>query len=154
VPALTKLKELWRGLVPWLCVCVCGVGGGGVRGIGWGQSQIIPLPSLGFDRCNTHKHSRLGSHDALLLKWHLLPLSCLFRLSGSCHVRRAAPSLTPPPSLQTGGLASVGWGPGLAARPLGEGASCVHGSRRTSLGIKVINFPLSRAGTQTEIKSA
>lgn len=64
------------------------------------------------------------------------------------------PLPAPPPPLQTGGLASVGWGPGLAARPLGEGASCVHGSRRTSLGIKVINFPLSRAGTQTEIKSA
>lgn len=86
---LTKLMELWKSQARWLCGGVCG-------GIGWGQSQIIPLPSLGFERCNTHKHSRLGSHDAPLLKWHLLPLSCLFRLSGSCHVRRAAPSLPLP----------------------------------------------------------
>lgn len=41
---------------------------------------------------------RLGSHDALCLKWHLLPLSCLSWRSGSCHVRRAAPALCLLPS--------------------------------------------------------
>lgn len=93
---------------------------------------------FGFERWSMP--CRLGSHDALLLKWHLLPLSCLFWLSGSCHVRRAAPSLcllpsplssstTPPPpvpfhsqwrfrgsTLKAGASAGAG-----AAWPLGEG---------------------------------
>lgn len=69
------------------------------------------------------------------------------------------PSLPPLPlpatltTLDRGTRAGAGAG-ARAARPLGEGAGRVHSSRQTSLGIKVINFPLSRAGTQTEIKSA
>lgn len=95
--------------------------------MGWGQSQITHTSPFRFERCNTHKHSRLGSHDALLLKWHLLPLSCLFRLSGSCHVRRAVPSLNPSPTTSDPetGQRGLGTRPGRLATG-GGGEPCAR----------------------------
>lgn len=64
---------------------------------------------------------RLGSHDALFLKWHLLPLSCLSWRSGSCHVRRAAPALCLLPSSLPSPIPLQSEGPTRAARA-GAGA--------------------------------
>lgn len=93
---LGKLKAGWgsggaKGLARLGRVSGEGPGPGDCGGRCWRAEPARFLPPLGLNAGTQAR--RLGSHDALLLKWHLLPLSCLFWLSGSCHVRRAAPAL-------------------------------------------------------------
>lgn len=106
-------------LSPQLGKLKAGLGSGGARGLDRPDSETGegPGPSNSRGGCWRAEPApfllplglnagtgacRLGSHDALLLKWHLLPLSRLFWLSGSCHVRRAVSALRllpSPPSL-------------------------------------------------------
>lgn len=109
------------------------------------ERRAVPPPAL--PSCSAPQVASVASSPSLQAK-------C------GCHARRAAPrpGSQPPgapalaPNSRPGDAAVRA---GAEGRPAtGGGAGRVHSSRQTSLGIKVINFPLSRAGTQTEIKSA
>lgn len=97
----------------------------------------------------------LCSHDATLPVTTSAPVFHLWLLLvWSCHVRRRIRASFPPLSPPFLPVPGVGRVAGPVQRRVHRERGGERHSTENSLGIKVINFPLSRAATQTEIKSA